>query len=105
MTCLLGEQVTKTDDRFSCRRRIMRSICKRAGVQPFGYHAIRHHVASLLADREKVGITTVSRLLRHKSIRTTEISLHTVDDGLRQAMGRLENKKLNLLTEGLWGDN
>jgi len=66
----------------------MRSICKRDGVCPFGYHAIRHYAASLLADREKVGIATVSRLLRHQSIRTTEIYLHTVDDGLRQAMGR-----------------
>ena len=89
----------KTGDRFYYRIRIMRSICKHAGVRPFGYHAIRHYAASLLADREKVGITTVSRLLRHKSIRTTEIYLHTVDDGLRQAMGRLENKNLNLLTE------
>lgn len=88
-----------TGDRFYCRRRLIRTICKRAGVRPFGYHAIRHHVASLLADREKVGITTVSRLLRHKSIRTTEIYLHTVDDGLREAMGRLEDKNLNLLTE------
>jgi integrase len=89
----------KTGDRFYYRRRIMRSTCKRAGVRPFGYHAIRHYVASLLADREKVGITTVSRLLRHQSIRTTEIYLHAVDDGLRQAMGRLENKNLNLLTD------
>jgi integrase len=87
-----------TGDLFYYQRRLMRTICKRAGVRPYGYHAIRHHVASLLADREKVGITTVSRLLHHQSIHTTEIYLHTVDDGLRQAMGRLENKNLNLLT-------
>ena len=68
-------------------------------VGPFDYHAIRHYVDSLLADREKVGITTVSRLLRHQSIRTNEIYLHPVDDGLRQAMGRLVNLNLNLLTE------
>jgi integrase len=90
-----------TGERFSCRRRFLRTICKRAGVRSFGYHAIRHHVASLLADRARVGITPVSRLLRHKSIGTTEIYLHTVDDGLRQAMGRLVDKDLNLLTRRL----
>ncbi len=41
----------KTGDRYYDRRRIMRTICKRAGVRHFGYHAIRHYVASLLADR------------------------------------------------------
>ncbi len=43
----------KTNDRYYDRRRIMRTICKRAGVRHFGYHAIRHYVASLWPTGKK----------------------------------------------------
>jgi integrase len=47
--------------------------------QYYGFHAIRHFMASYLMDEHKVSLKTVSGLLRHKNVRTTEIYLHSVD--------------------------
>ena len=35
-------------------RYMMEKLCKRSGVKPFGFHAIRHHVSSILNDSGKV---------------------------------------------------
>jgi integrase len=53
-----------TGTRYRHRPKLMRTLCKRAGVRHFGFHAIRHYVASYLADRQKFSITQISRLLR-----------------------------------------
>jgi integrase len=62
----------KTEPRYMHRPRLMRTLCKRAGVRHFGFHAIRHYVASYLADKQKVSITQVSHLLRHQTKATTD---------------------------------
>jgi integrase len=69
-------------------------ICKRAGVRHFGFHAIRHYVASYLADRQKFSVTQVSRLLRDQSKATTEKYLQVIDPQLRDVMASLEEKSL-----------
>ena len=40
----------ETNRPFTVRRQFMPGLCKRAGVKPFGLHAIRHLAASILAD-------------------------------------------------------
>lgn len=55
--------------------RMLRRICSQAGVEPFGYHDIRHSVAKYLADVHKVGIKKVQQALRHQRQTTTEIYL------------------------------
>ena len=80
----------KTGDRYWDRRKIIKNICMKAGVRPFGYHAIRHFVASLLADRGKESMKTMQELLRHRRQSTTEIYLQKFDDNLRQAAGKIE---------------
>ena len=35
-------------------RYMMEKLCKRSGVKPFGFHAIQHHVSSILNDSGKV---------------------------------------------------
>ena len=82
----------KTGTRYIHRPKIMRTICKRAGVQHFGFHALRHYVASYLADQKKFSITQISRLLRHQSKATTERYLQVVDSQLRDVMASLEEK-------------
>ncbi len=102
-------------DRFHHRPKMMASLCKRAGIPPvgkgfrklsrgknkgkmvevdlyIGFHALRHFMASYLADQEKVGVKAVSGLLRHKNLRTTEIYLHSIDEGQRIAIDKIQGK-------------
>jgi len=83
----------RTGDRYNSHPKLMRGICRRAGVRYFGFHTIRHFVASLLTDREKVGTPTISKLLRHKSLRTTELYLQKVEDNLLETVRKLDLEK------------
>jgi integrase len=80
----------RSGDRYYHRPKLMRSLCRKAGVRHFGFHAIRHFAASYLADKAKESMPTISRLLRHRRISTTEIYLQKVDDNLRGALEGLE---------------
>ncbi len=82
----------KTGTRYMHRPKLMRTICKRAGVRHFGFHTLRHYVASYLADQKKFSITQISRLLRHQNKATTERYLQVVDTQLRDVMASLEEK-------------
>jgi integrase len=104
-----------TGNRFMNRPKMMSSICKRAGLIPigkgkrkiekgndkgkieeinlyYGFHALRHFMASYLVDQEKVSTKAVSGLLRHKNLRTTEIYLHSIDESQRAATKQIEGK-------------
>ena len=78
-----------TGNRYIRRPKFMAGLCKRAGVTPFGFHALRHYMASFLADKQKVSKMTISKLLRHRSLGTTEIYLQSIGDGQREAMESL----------------
>jgi len=56
---------------FKVRQHYMKNLCKRANVKPFGFHAIRHLTASILAQAD-VPMVTIQRILRHKNLMTTE---------------------------------
>jgi integrase len=60
----------RTGQGYINRQGFMRDLCKRAGVKPFGFHAIRHLSATILAY-EGVDIPTVQAILRHHSPTTT----------------------------------
>ena len=84
-----------TSNRYINRFKLMRSICRRAGVPQFGYHTIRHFVASYLVDKKKVSLPVISRLLRHKNLQTTERYLQAIDPRGRDTMRLLEGDLLN----------
>ncbi|UQZ90066.1 site-specific integrase [Deltaproteobacteria bacterium Smac51] len=55
---------------FRERLHFMKRICRRAGVKPFGYHAIRHLHATILFN-EGCDLSTTQKQLRHSSPTTT----------------------------------
>ena len=71
------------------RKKIMTTLCAKAGVKYFRYHALRHFGASML-DHDKVPIGTVQRILGHENRLTTEIYLHSIGDGERAAVNCLD---------------
>jgi len=71
----------------------MAGLCKRAKVRPFGFHALRRFVASILADSGK-STNAIRRVLRHKNVSTTELYIQNVNNDLKETMGALSFEKL-----------
>lgn len=70
------------------RKKIMKSLCSKARVQYFRFHALRHLAASML-DSLGVPIGVIQRILGHQNRRTTELYLHSIGEAERQAMTKL----------------
>ncbi len=75
-------------------RCMMENLCRRAGVKRFGFHALRHHVSSILNDSGKASMKQIQRLLRHKRQSTTEKYLHAIDGSLHQAARILDKGRV-----------
>jgi len=60
----------------------MDSICKRAKVTHFGFHAIRRYAATILNDKFQAPLTVVQRFLRHTSPGTTDRYLGLIHSDL-----------------------
>jgi integrase len=67
------------------RKLIMKTLCKKAKVKYFRYHALRHLGASVL-DSANVNIGSIQRLLGHENRTTTEIYLHSIGESEREAI-------------------
>ncbi len=79
---------------YNERRKTLKSLCKKAGVEPFGYHDIRHTVAKYLNDIQKVGLKKVQQVLRHRRQSTTEIYVEGNYTDAKDVMELLELDKL-----------
>lgn len=62
---------------YGYRQHFMHKLCARAGVKPFGFHAIRHLTASLL-DMAGKELTLIQGVLRHQNPHTTARYLHSL---------------------------
>ncbi len=74
---------------FQDRKKIMTTLCKKAGVKYFRYHALRHSGASIM-DSLRIPIGSIQRILGHENRTTTEIYLHSISDSERVAMDIFE---------------
>jgi integrase len=45
------------------RNHFMKGLCKRAGIKPFGFHALRRYVASVLADTHTTMAAIAAKLI------------------------------------------
>jgi integrase len=70
---------------YQHRKNLMATLCQRAGVRHFGFHALRHFGASVL-ERANVPIGSIQRILGHENRTTTEIYLHSIGEAEREAM-------------------
>ncbi len=77
-------------DPFICRQHFIRKLCERAGVKPFGFHAIRHFAAVILYGTGEP-VSTIRKILRRQEPATTERYLASSGFGNDQMRGALEN--------------
>ena len=70
---------------YQDRKKLMATLCQRAGVRHFGFHALRHFGASVM-ERANVPIGSIQRILGHENRTTTEIYLHSIGEAEREAM-------------------
>jgi hypothetical protein len=83
---------------------MMKRLCKRAGVKPFGLHAIRHLTASTLYGKG-YSLAHIQAVLRHKNPKTTErylrkLGLEQVREALNDGLKRPPGTKVVLLRKG-----
>jgi len=64
-----------------------REVCKKAKVEPFGFHGIRHLTASILYHKGH-DVSVIQAILRHKNPTTTNRYLRTL--GLEHTRKALE---------------
>ena len=85
---------------YKSRRRAMRTLCRKADVRYFGFHALRHSGASVM-ERANVPIGSIQRILGHENRQTTEIYLHSIGQAERHAMAVFEQVRGENLTPSL----
>ena len=86
-----GSEYVFAEARGSARTNLIRywpEACRRAGISDFHFHDLRHTFASRLVMKG-VSLYTVSKLLGHTSIKTTERYAHLAPNTLKQAVDRL----------------
>ena len=71
-------------------RYIMRREFKRAGIDGFYLHALRHSFATDIQKRG-ASISQAQKLLRHSNSATTEIYLHAFDNGMMSVYDQLKS--------------
>jgi site-specific recombinase XerD len=81
----------ETEQPFRERKRWVKALCRKAGVKPFGLHAIRHPNPSLLAEYG-VPAMKIMKILRHKRLSTTQRYLHQLGD-VKEALQLLARKE------------
>lgn len=82
----------KKEGPFKDRKKFMKTLCKKAGVRYFRFHALRHSGASVM-DNNNVSLGAIQRILGHENRTTTEIYLHTLGETERKAIEIFEKSR------------
>lgn len=76
----------------ACISNKIRQFAKKAGLNGFHTHTIRHKFATDLLERG-ANIKQVQELLGHENLATTEVYLSVTDKGLREAVSLLDEDR------------
>jgi integrase len=74
------------------RREVLKNLCAKAGVRPFGFHALRYAGASLM-DNCNIPLGSIQRILGHENRTTTEIYLHSINQSEFEAIAIYEQAR------------
>ncbi|MGV8074189.1 MAG: tyrosine-type recombinase/integrase [Syntrophobacteraceae bacterium] len=77
---------------YQDRKRIMDTLCRKAGVKYFRFHALRHSGASIM-ETNNVPIGSIQKILGHENRSTIEIYLHTIEEAERMAISIYERAR------------
>jgi integrase len=88
---------TKTGP-YTDRKKFMKTLCAKAGVRYFRFHAMRHSGASIM-DCNNVPIAAIQKILGHENRTTTEIYLHGIGDMEKAAIAVYEHARQNSHTD------
>jgi len=88
----------ETGMRYLGRIHWMGKVCERAGVKPFGLHAIRHLAASVMADG-RVSIVAIQHALRHSAATTTDRYIARLKKSGREAVRVLPGPDSRVLVD------
>ena len=80
---------------YQDRKKFMKTLCDKAEVRYFRFHALRHSGASIM-DNSNAPIGAIQRILGHENRSTTEIYLHSIGDIERQAIAIYESAREKL---------
>ena len=83
---------------YQDRKKFMKTLCRKAGVRYFRFHALRHSGASVM-DNNNVPIGTIQKILGHENRSTTEIYLHSIGQAERDTMSIYERARRKSHTE------
>lgn len=77
---------------YGYRSKFLKTLCRKAGVRVFTYHALRHYGASKL-DNAGVALTDIQTLLGHEKVTTTALYLQSLRGSVKTAVKKLEGIK------------
>lgn len=75
---------------YKDRKMIMSKLCKKAGVDYFRFHPIRHSGASVM-ESQNVPTVAIQKILGHENRKTTEIYLHSMGRAEVEAIRAFES--------------
>lgn len=73
---------------YDCRKRLMATLCKQAGVKRFSFHSLRHYGASKLVEAG-APLTAVQAILGHSRATTTDTYLQELSGKKTEVMSQL----------------
>lgn len=86
-----GERIFKVYDR-TYMGKLLREIAKKCGIGHISFHKARHNFGTHITLSQGVPIETVSRMMGHKNITTTQIYAKVTDKKVDEDMKRLKSR-------------